>query len=74
MIPYRAVKVRNSAGHSNKQTNTELKLCGPWLAPDVSEVISLHSNGNKKYLSIYLNSDGEPMQALIKKDCQYDEL
>ena len=25
---------------TNKQTNTKLKLCGPWLAPDVTEVTS----------------------------------
>ena len=42
--PYGTGQVRDSARHAdgtNKQTNTELKLCGPWLAPDITEVTSI---------------------------------
>ena len=31
---------RDTNTQTNKHTNTALKLCGPWLAPDVTEVKS----------------------------------
>ena len=31
---------RDTNKQTHKHTNTKLKLCGPWLAPDVTEVTS----------------------------------
>ena len=41
LVRYGTGQIRDSARRdTNKQTNTKLKLCGPWLAPDVTEVTS----------------------------------
>ena len=45
MVRYGTGQIRDSARRdtntqTNKHTNTKLKLCGPWLAPEVTEVTS----------------------------------
>ena len=41
MARYGTGQIRDSSRRdTNKQTNTKLKLCEPWLAPDVTEVTS----------------------------------
>ena len=49
MLFCRQIRIAPGVTQTNTQTDTKLKLCGPWLAPDVTERL-LHSYGNKRGL------------------------